>query len=117
VLGVVLVLSVSGCAKDGGSAFSLPRAGLQAGPAAADPTSRAPTDPVPTTPSPATPASTVATATSDPAAPVVVAGRVTARRAGLSFEVPDGWQAIDPSSATRAGASVLPDSFRTLAEQ
>ncbi|KRC91977.1 hypothetical protein ASE25_00900 [Terrabacter sp. Root85] len=117
MLGVVLALSVSGCAKDGGSAFTLPQAGSPAGPSTGDLTSRAPTDPGPTTPSPATPAATVATATSDPAAPVVVAGRVMARRAGLSFEVPDGWQAIDPSSATRAGASVLPDSFRTLAEQ
>ncbi|WP_020143248.1 hypothetical protein [Terracoccus sp. 273MFTsu3.1] len=113
----MLALSVSGCAKDGGSAFTVPRAGSQPGPSTAEVTSPARTDPTATSPSTATSAATVATATPNPAAPVVVAGRVTARRAGLSFEVPDGWQAVDPSAATRAGASVLPDSFRTLAEQ
>ena len=113
----MLALSASGCAKDGGSAFPHPRAGSQSGPSTAELTSPAPTDPVPTSPSAATSAATVATATPDPPAPLVVAGRVTAPRAGLSFEVPDGWQAVDPSAATRAGASVLPDSFRTLAEQ
>lgn len=113
VLGVVLALCVSGCAKDGGSAFTSPRAASASVPSAAALSSAAPSDPATAPATGATPA----TATSDPAGPVIVGGRVTARRAGLSFEVPDGWQAIDPSTATRAGASVLPDSFRTLAEQ
>ena len=118
MLGVVLALFVSGCAKDGGSAFTSPRAASASVPSPAALTSAAPSDPATSDPATA-PArgATPATSTSYPDGPVIVGGRVTARRAGLSFEVPDGWEAMDPSRATRAGASVLPDSFRTLAEQ
>ena len=44
-------------------------------------------------------------------------GRVMARRAGVSFAVPAGWQAVDPSRATKAGADAVPEYFASLAKQ
>ena len=113
VLVVGVALSVTGCTKDGGSGFALPVAAASTGAARPASASTAPADATRAR----TPAPTPAAATVDPAGPVITGGRVTARRAGLSFEVPDGWQAIEPSSAANAGASVMPDSFRALAQQ
>jgi hypothetical protein len=47
---------------------------------------------------------------------VLVGRTVTARRAGLSFEAPDGWQAMDPSMMLSAGADAVPEFFEKLAE-
>ena len=60
--------------------------------------------------SPTTPPSPAATGV-----PLLVGRRVTAVRAGLSFEVPAGWQAFDPSRALRAGGAALPDQAKDLA--
>jgi hypothetical protein len=47
---------------------------------------------------------------------VLVGRTVMARRAGLSFEAPDGWQAMDPSMMLSAGADAVPEFFEKLAE-
>jgi hypothetical protein len=64
-------------------------------------------------PEPTTPAARTVPTSS--AAPLLVGRRVTAARAGLSFEVPAGWQALDPSAAMGAGAAALPDAAKELA--
>lgn len=47
----------------------------------------------------------------------VLEGRtVMARRAGLSFEAPEGWQAMDPRTMVSAGAEAVPEPFEKLAE-
>jgi hypothetical protein len=47
----------------------------------------------------------------------VLEGRtVMARRAGLSFEAPAGWQALDPGMMVSAGADAVPEFFDKLAE-
>jgi hypothetical protein len=47
---------------------------------------------------------------------VLVGRTVMARRAGLSFEAPDGWQAMDPSMMLSAGADAVPEFLEKLAE-
>lgn len=113
---VALLLSTGACSKAGGSAMA-ERVAADSRPAApapvtapvtAQPPAALPTDlpmPTPTTASP----------TGD--VPLLVGGRVTAVRAGLSFEVPAGWQAFDPSRAMRAGAAALPQAAKDLAAQ
>ena len=75
------------------------------GPAPVRPTASPSADGMPTAPT------TAATA----GVPLLVGRRVTAVRAGLSFEVPPGWQAFDPSRAMRAGGAALPDQAKDLA--
>lgn len=43
-------------------------------------------------------------------------GIVMARRSGLSFQAPEGWQAVDPGMAMSAGADAVPEFFEKLAE-
>ena len=47
---------------------------------------------------------------------VLVGRTVMARRAGLSFEAPDRWQAMDPSMMMSAGAEAVPEFLEKLAE-
>jgi hypothetical protein len=109
---LALLLSAGACSKAGGSAMA-GRVAADSRPAApapvtAQPPAGLPTDlPIPTP--------TTASPTGD--VPLLVGGRVTAVRAGLSFEVPAGWQAFDPSRAMRAGAAALPQAAKDLAAQ
>jgi hypothetical protein len=69
--------------------------------------------PAATSPSASTTQSPSPTTTSDK----VLEGRtVMARRAGLSFEAPDGWQAVDPAMMMSAGAEAVPEFFEQLAK-
>lgn len=43
-------------------------------------------------------------------------GIVRARRAGLSFAAPAGWQAVDPTMLMSVGADAVPDFFARLAK-
>ncbi|WP_344254823.1 hypothetical protein [Terrabacter carboxydivorans] len=120
VCSVGLLLSIGACSKDGGSAMAA-RVAADAGPvtgvpAAAGPVPGSSTGPatgVPTDLPAATTTPSSAPATGD--TPILVGRRVTAARAGLSFEVPAGWQAFDPSRVTRASAAALPQAAKDLA--
>ncbi|WP_147066103.1 hypothetical protein [Terrabacter aerolatus] len=113
-----LLLTVGACSKDGGSAMAA-RATADAGVGQAAASTRPTTEPstgvstaLPPDPSPAT--STPSSPTSGDV-PLLVGRRVTAVRAGLSFEVPAGWQAFDPSRVTKASAAALPQAAKDLA--
>jgi hypothetical protein len=114
VCSVLLLLSTTACSKAGGSALAA-RVGEGSTPAPpASVAARTQPSTKPTTDlsaaSPTTPPSPAATGV-----PLLVGRRVTAVRAGLSFEVPAGWQAFEPSRALRAGGAALPDQAKDLA--
>lgn len=107
VVSAAMVCAGAGCSKAGGSALAA-RAGEPSVPTSTASAVSSMASSEPTTPA----ARTVPTSS---AAPLLVGRRVTAARAGLSFEVPAGWQALDPSAAMGAGAAALPDAAKELA--
>lgn len=116
VCSVLLLLSTTACSKAGGSALAA-RAGLAPSPPSPSRViSSSGSVPVqPTGPPSADGMSTAPTTAATAGIPLLVGHRVTAVRAGLSFEVPAGWQAFDPSRALRAGGAALPDQAKDLA--
>jgi hypothetical protein len=116
VCSVLLLLSTTACSKAGGSAMAA-RVGLSPSPVspARAISSSGPASVPPRTSPSADGTSTAPTTAGTAGVPLVVGRRVTAVRAGLSFEVPPGWQAFDPSRALRAGGAALPDQAKDLA--
>ncbi|MEW1955739.1 hypothetical protein [Terrabacter sp. NPDC080008] len=116
VLVAALVLPLAGCAKEGRVDTAAPwGAAATSGPVL--PPARTVTVMAPAVVSPTMQPTTPSPGASGAGRPVMVGHRVSARRAGVSFDVPDGWRAIDPALATSGGAPALPDSFRALAQQ
>lgn len=115
VCSVLLLLSTAACSKAGGSALAA-RAGTA--PSPPSPSRVISSGPVSVQPTASPSADGTSTAPTTPATagvPLLVGRRVTAVQAGLSFEVPAGWQAFDPSRALRAGGAALPDQAKDLA--
>lgn len=115
VCSVLLLLSTAACSKAGGSALAAPAGTAPSPPAPSRVISSGPVSVQPTASPSADGMSTAPTTPATAGVPLLVGRRVTAVQAGLSFEVPAGWQAFDPSRALRAGGAALPDQAKDLA--
>jgi hypothetical protein len=112
VVSAAMVCAGAGCSKAGGSALAA-RAGEPPVPTSTGSSAGSSAGSSTASSEPTTPAARTVPTSSE--APLLVGRRVTAARAGLSFEVPAGWQALDPSAAMSAGAAALPDAAKELA--